>query len=86
MLEKLSNWFAKRKLKKYLSNCDYAVARQVFIDTFSESVIPKPLAGLLDEFIKNPCDQTALEIIKFDAKFLNVFELSRKDSMPARTP
>jgi hypothetical protein len=73
----ISRWFAKRKVRKQLQNCNYEMAKTVIIRKFSGGVIPKELVDLLDAFISNPCFDTAVKLIEYDSKFLVFFELSR---------
>lgn len=75
MSDKLLN---EVKFKKQLKNCNYEMAKQIFINIFSDGVIPKELASLLDNFVSNPCFETAFDLLKYDLKLINVFELSRK--------
>ena len=74
----ISRWFARRKLRKQLQNCNYEMAKTVVIRKFSGGVIPKELAALLDTFISNPCFDTAVDLIEHDPKFLAFFELSKR--------
>jgi hypothetical protein len=53
--------------------CDYNVAATILKKLFDGTIIPKELVELLEDYWKNPCLETALDIILFDAKFLQVF-------------
>ena len=73
----ISKWFAKRKLKRHLSGCNFEMARTILVKQFAGGVIPKELARLLDAFSSNPGTDTALDLILYDSKFVAVFELAR---------
>jgi len=69
--------FAKRYIKNRIRNCNFEFAKQSIINQFSGTAIPNELARRLDNFVKNPCVDTALELIKFDPDFVGFFELAR---------
>jgi hypothetical protein len=73
----ISEWLAKRRLKKHLSGCNFDMAKTILVKQFAGSVIPKELAKLLDAFSSNPGTDTALDLILYDSKFVAVFELAR---------
>jgi len=72
-----NKWIVPRNIRKRLNNCNYEMARSHLIDQWQGKVTPKELAGILDRFINNPCKETALELIKYDANFIALFELCR---------
>jgi hypothetical protein len=59
--------------------CSYEYAAATLIRTFAGGVIPKDLASLLDDYTKEPCLETALDLILFDAKFLGFFVNNKRD-------
>ncbi len=71
------NFFEKRRWKRLLNNCDYQIARTLLIKIFQDSVVPKKLAKLLENYFSNPCLETAVDLLKFDGKFIATFELSK---------
>ncbi len=74
----ISEWLAKRKLRKHLHGCNYEMAKTILVRKFSGGVIPNELARLLDAFISNPCFNTAIKLIQFDSTFFSVFDLARR--------
>ena len=54
-------------------DCDYDYAAMTLKQQFAGGVYPKELVSLLDDYCKNPCLETALDLILFDANFLVVF-------------
>jgi hypothetical protein len=77
-------WREKRKLKRQLTNCNFEMAKSILIKKFSGGVIPKELAYYLDNFVANPCFDTAYELMKFDPQFISVFELSQAGGFTER--
>ena len=73
----ISQWFARRKLRKHLRGCNYEMAKAILIKKFSNSVIPNELIRLFDRFVANPCFDTAMDLIIFDSNFLALFEPAR---------
>jgi hypothetical protein len=84
----LREWIAKRRLRRYLANCDLASAREILIGRFSGSVIAKELGAVLDSFVSNPSVDTALDLLAFDPEFIIVFDLAAEgglsDPLPKR--
>ena len=56
------------------NNCDFNYAKIQLIETFSGGVYPKELIALLDKYVKNPCVETAIGLIKYDSSLLLVFK------------
>lgn len=67
------NFFKKRRWKHLLKNCDYNLAASVLISQFKRGVIKKELATLFDEYLDNPCLETAVAIIKYAPDFTIIF-------------
>lgn len=67
----------EQKLRKQLATCNFEMAKTILIKKFSGGVIRKELASLLDQFVANPCLDTAIKLLQFDPNFIAVFELSR---------
>jgi hypothetical protein len=78
ILQLIGDWFTKRRLQKYLTTCNLDLVRTLLIKKFSNAVIPNELASIFDNFVANPCFDTALALILFDSKFLSFFELAKK--------
>jgi hypothetical protein len=70
---------AKRFLRKRIQNCNLEYARQIIINLFRGKVIKKELAERLDHFIDNPCEDTALELLKHNPDLVAAFLLARKE-------
>ncbi|MEK6647476.1 MAG: hypothetical protein AABY84_12470 [Candidatus Firestonebacteria bacterium] len=67
----------EKKLREQLENCNFEMAKSILIKKFSGAVIPKELAGFFDQYVSDPCIDTAIKLLKFESKFIAVFELSR---------
>lgn len=80
MLEGIRRFFVRRKLLKFLENCNFELAQDMLRKQWAGSVIPKNLAVCLREFDARPCPETALALILFDGRFLASFELAQKGS------
>ena len=67
-------------LKYQLRNIDLADAAHHMQIQFSrrQMVIPKKLADLYEAFIIHPCEETAMELLKFDPKFIGMFKAFKK--------
>jgi hypothetical protein len=78
ILQLIGDWFTKRRLRKYIKTCNLDVTKRLIVKKFSGAVISNELASIFNEFVANPCFDTALKLILFDSKFLNFFELSKK--------
>ena len=63
MFEKLR---MKRMVRKAIKGCDYERVRDIMAQRLTEMVIKKELARLLDEFMENPCFDTAFNLIYYD--------------------
>ena len=73
--------FIKVILLKYqLSKIDLTDAARHMQIQFSsrQMVIPKRLADLFEAFIIHPCEETAIELLKFDPKFMGMFKAFKK--------
>ena len=77
----LNKFFKRNKnenpIDKILDNCNYLCATQIIEKQWAGAVIPNDLARLLTEFVTTPNKQTAHNLIKYDGRFLAVFELAR---------
>lgn len=76
----------KWRLKKFFKGCDYEIAREILVKKFTDSVIPNKLSMLLDRYVSNACFETAVDLIRYDADFLAVFELSKSFLMKGLPP
>jgi|GEM_PF-6407579 hypothetical protein len=81
----LNEWLLKRKLQKQLQGCNYQLAQSLVLKNFTDKVIPKQLAVLLDSFVSNPCFNTQVPLITYDPKFLAFFELSKSSILECLT-
>jgi len=73
----ISEWFSKRRLKRWLKGCDFEMAKRLLAKRFGGGVIPKDLAKLLDAFFSDPGVNTALYLIQYDIDFIALFELTQ---------
>jgi hypothetical protein len=53
--------------------CDYGLAAKLLTQTFGGKVLSKDLTCLLDDYLQNPCLETAMDLILFDPEFLALF-------------
>lgn len=73
-------FMAKEKdLRAVLDGCDHKTAKALLIKQLSGGVIPKTLIALLDEYVENPCTETAMKLVQHDPNLIAVFELARGD-------
>lgn len=75
---------SKSKRKKAIKtvsslDCDYEMARVVIGKKFGGSVIRDELARLLTAFDNNPCEETAVDLVLYDKRYLAFFQLARGD-------
>ena len=72
---------AKEKdLRAVMDGCNHKMAKALLIKQFSCGVIPRTLIALLDEYVVNPCTETAMKLVQFDPNLISVFELARGGS------
>ena len=74
------NFFELWLLRLKLRNIDFQDAAYHMRHQFTRNqmVLPKPLADLFELFIINPCEDTALNLLKFDPKFIGMFKAFKK--------
>ncbi len=75
------NFFEKRKCKKLLRDLDFHFAGRCLIDQYQDGVIENGLADLFDEYLSNPCLETALKIIEFKPALLFFFAQCKPDGV-----
>ena len=56
-----------------ITGCDYEYAAVELKRRLSGGVFPRELVSLLDDYCKNSCLETALDLIRFDNEFLVLF-------------
>ena len=61
--------------------CDYHYAAADLKRRLAGGVLPKELVSLLDDYCKNPCLETALDLILYDAKFLICFVDNKRSKL-----
>jgi hypothetical protein len=66
-------------LRARLDGCNHKMAKALLIKQFSGGVFPKALVALLDEYVENPCTETAMKLVQLDENLIAVFELARGD-------
>ncbi len=71
----------RKELSKRFEGCDYEMAKRLVIEKLGGGVLPNELVHWLDKFTKNPCLDTATDLIAYDIKFLAFFELSTPESI-----
>ena len=67
----------EKKLREQLGNCNFEMAKSILIKNFSGSVIPNECSVLLDQYVTDPCIDTAIKLLKLDSNLIAVFKLSR---------
>ena len=81
MIGEIRGLLARRKLIRYLENCNFELAQDMLNKKLNGTIIPTNLAKLLHDFDAKPCPETALMLIRFDEKFMATFELAQKGGM-----
>ena len=65
MFEKLR---MKRMIRRAIKGCDFERVRDLMAQGLPEMVIRKELAALLDDYMENPCFDTAFNLIDYDVQ------------------
>ena len=68
----------RNKWRTVFRNCDYEFAANELISKFSGGMYPAELSTLLDQFINNPCRDTAIKLVSFDPQFAAFFTDNKK--------
>jgi hypothetical protein len=77
----IQGWWAERKLKKFLSECNLEMAKEQLIWMFKGGIIPNELARLLDNFVASPTVDNAMGFLKYDPDYISVFSMTRKGGL-----
>ena len=70
-------------IRKTLKGCDYEKVRDKMRQHLGEMIIQRELANLLDDYMRNPCFDTAFNLIDYEERnhtpglpFLRIFSSS----------
>ena len=82
-------WFRNRggdgEVRRVIKETDLRAVAHVLTKVFKGSILPNKLVGVLDNFVHNPCEETALELADFDGELAAyVFLLARKGGPVSR--
>ncbi len=77
-MKALNELWSKRWIRRYLSECDMEIAKGILSQALGDSVIPKELSQLLDQFMADSSVDNALKLIGYDHKFVEVFFLAKQ--------
>ena len=62
------------QFKKLLIETDFNLVAKLIAKEFEGAIIEKKLANLFDNYLKNPCLETAVKLIKYQPEFLSIFK------------
>ena len=65
---------SNEQLYTALDGCNFVMVKDFLIRNLGDIVIPDELSVFLGSFIANPCTQTAIRLIKYDMKYIELFE------------
>lgn len=78
------NFFKELKFKFELKKCDYNVARLAINYQFPDHALTNELADIVNDFLENPCFDTAIKVIESNPEFLVYFIESKPDGFFVR--
>jgi hypothetical protein len=81
---KMFGFFKDDRKRKLFEGCDFLLAKQVIISSLAGGVIPKELAQLLDNYIDNPCFNTAFELTNKYPDLMVYFEQCKPNGLYTR--
>ncbi len=77
-------FWSRRRWKKMLQGCDLELTAAFLNQQFANSVVPKELTTLLEQFVDEPNERNAVALLDFDSEFLMHFEEAKPGGLLAR--
>ncbi len=78
------NFFERRRMKALLDDCNYQLAAEIIQQRFGDNDDHYGLSSLIDQYVNNPCFETAIKLIERDSLFINYFTESKPEGLYSR--
>ena len=70
-------WLKRQKWQRRLQGCHFDIARSLLATQFQENYIRTDFANRLDQFLADPCFETAADLLEIEPELLSYFDASK---------